>query len=55
MRLKLPTNKYIVTYSFKLIPKGGINNGCLPKVTSTDKVTNKAVKSFCIILTLIIR
>ena len=37
---------------FELIPDGGSNNGCLPKVMSTNKVSNKAVKSFCFFLTL---
>ena len=36
---------------FELIPDGRSNNGCLPKVMSTNKVSNKAVKSFCFFLT----
>ena len=37
---------------FELIPDGRSNNGCLPEVMSTNKVGNKAVKSFCFFLTL---
>ena len=37
-------------YPFKLIPKGRNNNGCLQKVLSTNKVTNKAVNHGVLIL-----